>query len=552
VTATPTRMGPAPTDRAGPAPPATAEPSRVDRRRRLAAWLIPLAIFLAAFVPRAQSVGMPSADEPAWLNRSTHYLDAYSSLDLTNATSISEGKGTMPGITVAAVGAAGKVLWSVSRDLGLADDRYPFTESRRGLELAQLIAALVNALLIVALWWVLSQWINRRVATVAAVILAAEPFLVLHGARLTTDSFVTLFGALGTFAAAAALGIPRVQHDVKRRRALAIIAGIGLAGAVASKLSFLSVLPFVAGLLVLAAVHRPRLERRELVGVLLAITASAMVFLAVLWPALFLDPAGQITVMRTSADQVGIERVQFFFGEATLDPGVWFYPVVMAFRSTPWLFLLTLASPVAVWFRRTRPYAVLMLLYALVPLVVITTASLKYDRYALPLWPAAAVLAALVVEVAVVSLIRRAPNARRIVTPVLGGLLVLVALSSLRVVPDAGVYANPLLGGGAAAQDAIIIGGPSASRVGEFIQDREGDDCGRRRIFATRYGGHLRFPCGEVVTDPATLRSGDYLVVDRLTIARGKAKLEDFLEYGRLVAHVRRRGVDLADIIQVP
>ena len=97
---------------------------------------------------------------------------------------------------------------------------------------------------------------------------------------------------------------------------------LGLAGAVASKLSFLTVLPFVAGLLVLAFLRRPRLERREIVGVLLATTISAVVVLAIAWPALFLDPLGQLAVMRTSADQVGIERLQFFYGKVTDDKDV--------------------------------------------------------------------------------------------------------------------------------------------------------------------------------------------------------------------------------------
>jgi hypothetical protein len=302
---------------------------------------------------------------------------------------------------------------------------------------------------------------------------------------------------------------------------------------------------------VLAVLRRPRLERREIVGVLLAITASAVAVLAVTWPALFLDPTGQFAVMRTSADQVGIERLQFFYGKVTADPGFSFYPVVMAFRSTPWLFLLGLASPLAFIRRRTRPYAVLMVLYCLVPFVVITFASLKYDRYTLPLWPAGAVLAALVVDVMAHELGRRVPPVRRFLAPAIGVLLVGITLASLTVVPDAGVYANPLLGGGPAAEDAIIIGGAAASRVGELIQDREGDACNRRQIFATRYGGHLRFPCGKLIADPAQLKAGDYLVVDRLTLTRGKAHLEDFLKYGKLVAHVRRRGVDLADVILV-
>ena len=522
-----------------------------ERRKRTVAWLLPVLVFLAAFVPRLQSVGSASSDEPAWLRRSVHYVNAYTTLDLTNATSISEGGGTMPGITTAAVGGTARLLWSATRGLGISDDKFDFDESRRGLFMAQTLMALVNALLIVGLWWVLWRWINRRVATVAAVILATEPFLLVHGARLTTDSFVMLFGALGAFATAAALGIPRVQQNLTRRRNLAIVAGIGLAGAVASKLSFLTVLPFVAGLLVLAFLRRPRLERREIVGVLLATTISAVVVLAIAWPALFLDPLGQLAVMRTSADQVGIERLQFFYGKVTDDPGFWFYPVVMAFRSTPWLFLLGLASPLAFIRRRTRPYAVLMVLYCFVPFVVITFASLKYDRYTLPLWPAGAVLAALVVDVLAHELGRLVPQTRRFLGPAIGVLLVGITFASLTVTPDAGVYANPLLGGGPAAEDAIIIGGAAASRVGELIQDREGDACDDRRIFATRYGGHLRFPCGKLVDDPAKLRTGDYLIVDRLTLTRGKADLEDFLDRGRLVAHVRRRGVDLADVILV-
>ena len=213
------------TETTGPTGPATPAAATADRRETGADGACcvadPTRDLPGRIRPRLQSVGMASADEPArGSDRSTHYLDAYSSFDLTNATSISAGKGTMPGITVAAVGAAGKVLWSASRHLGLADDRYPFTDSHRGLvdrpgdhgvrQRAADRGALVGP----------ARWINRRVATVAAVILAAEPFLIVHGARLTTDSLVTLFGAVGTFALAAALGIPRVETDVRRRRTL--------------------------------------------------------------------------------------------------------------------------------------------------------------------------------------------------------------------------------------------------------------------------------------------------------------------------------------------
>ena len=193
-----------------------------------------------------------------------------------------------------------------------------------------------------------------------------------------------------------------------------------------------------------------------------------------------------------------------------------------------------------------------MALYCVVPFLVITFASLKYDRYTLPLWPAGAVLAALVVDVIAHAIAARVPAARRFLAPAIGVLLVGITLASLSVVPDAGVYANPLLGGGPAAEDAIIIGGAAASRVGELIQDREGDRCDQRRIFATRFGGHLRFPCG-------TRRRGPGQAPSRRLPRRGPAspsraaaaRSPTTCRAAGCVAHVRKRGVDLADVIQV-
>ena len=138
----------------------------------------------------------------------------------------------MPGITLVAVGGAAKVIWSVADTVGVIDaGGRPFDESRDALVIAHLLVALVNALLVVVLWWVLRMWSNGRVAIVAAAIVATEPFLALHGARFTTDSFVMLFGAIGTFALAAAFGIPKTITDPGRRRLVAIVAGVGLAGA---------------------------------------------------------------------------------------------------------------------------------------------------------------------------------------------------------------------------------------------------------------------------------------------------------------------------------
>jgi hypothetical protein len=513
---------------------------------------VPAALFLVAFLLRLLAISAVSGDEPLWLSRASHYIDAYTSLDLRHATSISTGGGTMPGITVVAVGGAAKIVWSVLNFLGFDTGGHSFVTSPVALSLAHVFIALVNGLLVVALWWVIRAWSNSRVALVATTIVATEPFLALHGARFTTDSFVMMFGAIGTIGLAAALGIPKPIHDLTRRRVTAIVAGAALACACMSKLSFLASVPFLIALVAIAIALRDRgLSGRDIAGVLLMAGMTALAVTMILWPALWTDFGGQLAVMRNSADQVGIERQQFFFGAATAHPGPFFYPVVMAMLATPWLFLLGLATPIAVRARRTRPYAVLMLAYCVVPFLAITLASLKYDRYSLPLWPAGAVLAALVVDLATTELAWRLPRSRALVgIAVLLG-VALVTVTALEIGNDAAVYANPLLGGGATAQDVILIGGPEASQAGQVIAARQHGDCKGLHVFTPMPRGPLEFPCGHVVTTTAELHAGDYIVLDEGSIRRKLVHPAPYRAMGDVVAHVRRRGIDLAYVIQV-
>jgi hypothetical protein len=515
--------------------------------------LIAVGIWLLAFIPRLASVGMPSSDEPAWLARSDHYATAYLDLDFGNAAAASAGsKGTMPGITTVIVGATGEKVWSAARHLGFVEDDEPFGRSRSGLFISQALMAAASAGLIVVLWWVLSRWIGRRVATIAAVLLAAEPFVVLHGARLTTDSFQALFGAIGAFALCATLGVPRRDPNPRARRVLAVLAGVGLAGAFASKVAALTLGPFVLLVLIVALDRDRRRGRgRELVTTLLVAVGSGLIFLAVTWPALWADPGGQLALLRRSSSQVGISRTQFFRGEATNNPGPLFYPYVLAYRSTPWLYLGALVTPLLVIARSTRAHTVLVLGYCVTPFVAITVATLKYDRYSLPLWPAIAILSALALDLGFRAVTQRRPKLHRPAALALAALLAFVWLSGTLVNPDAAAYANPLLGGGPAAARQLIVGGAAVSRAGEIIQDREGEHCDRVRIYATAGTKDFRFPCGRVVDDVAVLEPGDYVVYDQLVSQRGGGPDPTLTSLGPVVERIERRGVHVTDIIQV-
>src|SRR6185295_11120217 len=174
---------------------------------------------------------------------SEHYVEALLSLDLDRATSSTSGHHTMPGITIVVVGGVARVLWGGLRDLGVTS--FPgegFSSSHSALIIAQLLMALATSGLLVLLWWVLTQWSSRIVATTAVLILATEPVLVADNTKMTTDSFLMLFGAIGAFGLAAVLEVPeRTDRQLvgRRRTWLAVAAGIGIGGALASKLTAL-------------------------------------------------------------------------------------------------------------------------------------------------------------------------------------------------------------------------------------------------------------------------------------------------------------------------
>jgi hypothetical protein len=161
------------------------------------------------------------------------------------------------------------------------------------------------------------------------------------------------------------------------------------------------------------------------------------------------------------------------------------------------------------------------------------------------------VIAALVLEHVIELVTSRAPRTRRLVAPLMVVIVSGLWLMVMNVAPDTGLYANPILGGGETAQDVILIGGPATARAGELIRDIEGDRCGELRIFATVSRGRLRFPCGQVVATLDSLRPGDYIVVDTSSLTRGRATLDEYERRGEVVAHLRRRGIDLADVIRV-
>jgi len=537
---------------------ATSQPNRLLRP-----WLQGVLIFLAAFVPRAMTAiaGLSHVDERKWLLRSERYARGYLSFDLPNATSVPSSVTkhlTMPGITTSVVGGFTRVIWGGLRDLGVASfPEESFRDSRSALIISQVLMAGATSGLLVLLWWVLSKWSTRVVATTAVLILAAEPYLVADGTKLKTDSFLMLFGAIGAFALAAALEVPsRTDRRLGRRRRwlLAVVAGIGVGGAIASKAAALTFGPFFLGLVVYAGIRALR-KRGRLRDVIVATGLTLVVaigLLAILWPALWADAAGQLELLRGTARLTSSSHAQYFLGEVTSDTSPLFYFVTVPFRMTPWLFLLVVPSViVGLRVRAVRPFAVVALAYAIVPLLAITLSEKKFIRYAQPLWPVLAVLVGLLVQAIAIWCREQGPRRSHTFEITAAGAMVGLVAYSILVAPYGGTYANPALGGGPVAEQVSLIGGDDNSEAGAFIRDRDGARCAERRIMATARSP-LWFRCGHVTSSVDGLRRGDYIVLFTNDTKRTPEEAVRALRaLGRHVAELRIRGVDIAEIIQV-
>jgi len=435
--------------------------------------------------------------------------------------------------------------------------------------------------------WLTGRLLGRRVALVAGILLAVEPFLVGHSDVLHTDAMVTMFGAVSVLALLAARIPTRpaaepddADPDADAGPPATDAAGTGwslplvaLGGAFAA-LTLLTKSNGVVtalggpGLVVLAAtvseLRAGTLRARDwILGLARAGAVWLGVFLVIgvaLWPALWVAPRTQISLLRRSLLQVGSPNIQFFRGTITTDPGWTFYPVNLGFRLSPWLLVGggVAVAAVGAQLARRRPLgppwvlAVLLSMPA-VYLVAITKASKKFDRYALPVVPFLAILLAVVVVAAVARARRRWPVPDRAVAGVALVATALLVAHTAVLAPYAVSYVNPLVGGQRRAESTILLGwGEGTERLALTVVDREGAGCATTRVAAAQ---RLRaaIPCAELSGLSPDVRLYDYVIVYITLKQRAGTKgIEKALrQHAEVVDRFRIDGVTYGTLWQV-
>jgi 4-amino-4-deoxy-L-arabinose transferase-like glycosyltransferase len=541
---------------------------------------MPLALFLLALAPRAVAPGrFVTVDEAYhWFERARLFLRAVRAGDWAATNLVGH-----PGVTTMWLGALGVAAHQTLAGWGLA--AWPDPELLRVM--LRLPVALATSLCVALGYGLLRRLLPARVALLAALLWAGDPFLVAHAQLLHVDALLTSFMTLSLLAALLAFGLQGGPGGGLRWPAL-------VASAVAGGLALLTKSPAIVllpmvGLVALAAAWRGSgsADRRSKVGdgsrpilglrssilmVLAWLGIAALVWIA-LWPAAWVDLPGAIgSVVHQAQSDGGAPHGwgNFFLGRAVADPGPLFYPLAVALRLAPWT-LIGLLGYFGFWILdwrlgrdriiQNRSLLGMLALFALLFALMITLAAKKFDRYALPIFPILDILAAagliriLDVRYWMLDWLGKSnilhPTSNRVWLFV----ILVLAANLAWFHPYELAYYNPLLGGGPAAARLIPVGwGEGLEQAGAFIAAQPG---GAKRPVATWYRPALK-PYIEAPLVPL----GDVLIPGRAGYAvlyidqvqrRDDAAATDWLRAHLTPIHtVRIHGIDYAEIYQVP
>ncbi len=444
----------------------SASPVRAAATQGTGERLFICAIALLSFALRVRSIDVPiNLDEALWVQRGALFVGEL--LDV-------RPEGTYvrphPGVTS---------MWLVGASLTAqcltSDTPPPSTQSESPLRTClaekattlfhplptyvapRLAQALVTSLLLAYIYVLARRLLGAGAARLAAALLVFEPFFLAYQRFITTDA---LESDLATIALL--LLLLYLRGDGGKRTLLASGAWMGLA--IASKIPVVLLLPVVVLWIVAIeqrawSVFPARGVGRQAADLLLWIAALAGT-IVLIWPALWVAPlevAGRLFAdLRLEAD----ERLQFFLGRTTYDPGPLFYPAVLAYRLSPLLQAGGLASLTALAIpalrrRLERTGELTALAFVPTALVVMLTlaGATKFDRYLLPALPALALVAAGGWS----WILGRLETTRwKACGPLAVGVGQLVLLWSH--FPYCLTYYNPLLGGTPAAETVLALG----------------------------------------------------------------------------------------------
>ncbi len=468
--------------------------------------LLTLAVFLLALVPRVLGLAVFwTIDEPFYYDCSVLFGRALKAANWAETLG-PPGTAGVPSVTTRWLGLIGIGLGYayrfLLRTLGLLPASSPpgYPRGLEALALARLPGVLVTALAITLAFVILRRVAGRRVAVVAAVLLALDPLYLALSRIVGNDALHASFALLAILA----LGLSFLRAD--RRWMLVFGACAGLAFLSKSPaLVLLPLLPVLAALLSFVLLDRPRSFLWS-AGAVVVGYATTGVVAAGFWPVLWVQPVATLRGIFEFSGKAP-SGGNFFLGRFNPDPGLLYYPVSIALRLNPFAVagLIAALIAVAIWLgrgaRRPAPsvviWTILLGTFAAAYLVLLSFGPKKSDHYALPIILASDVAGAFGI-LALGDWLARAVRTNTRGVALVGG--VLVAAYGVYTAVWAYPYYSP-------AYNPLIGGLPVAART-EMVGWGEGIE---------RAAAYLRSQ-----PDASSLRVGGYTMVDLPGYFRGR------------------------------
>ena len=345
----------------------------------------------------------------------------------------------------------------------------------------RLALAVVNTIIIFITFWPLQRIYHNFIAVTATILMALDPFLLTQSRVFRTEGLTTGLMILS------ALVI--MVYAKQRQNRWLILSGLLGGLATLTKITSLYLLPF-AGLTLLTwslFMDKPDIwtTLKSTARDIFVWSLVLVVTFFVLWPVLWVAPLTVFSemygIMVLSAQEAsatwGAEGEFFFWGEIWRDdPGILFYIVSLAYRTTPiiWLGLIaTLSGLIAIWVCRWGNTklpefleglasligpTLLVSAYVFFYFIAMSLGASKVDRYLLPVFPGLSILAA-VGFLPIAALLGKISGLNPLKNWVIWGVLLIgSAWLSLPHHPYYFSYWNPLLGGGQGAAKILPIG----------------------------------------------------------------------------------------------
>jgi 4-amino-4-deoxy-L-arabinose transferase-like glycosyltransferase len=472
-------------------------------------FIIPLALFVVALLPRLPGLGrfVITDEHTNIFIAGSQVLEAFLAGDL-RATYWHFYPGvTMSWLTDLGLG----VQYLLATTTGATRQpitEYIFGEMNTLLVAARLPFVLLTALSVPVIYLLARRLVSPSVALPAALFIAFDPFYLAHSRVNHGDAPVAVFMVVSLLSLliyvqspARFLAGPRFWAVIANPWVILSAVFGGLAGLTKAPGQFMALfLIGLAGLFILLDVWRKqqpfiRAALNWLVVVAVWGGVSFLVFV-LLWPSMWVDPVGTLTQMLTETfGKVEAGHLVYFRGQATLNPGPWFYPYITAFRLTPVILigvLLSLPLLVPAVARRTTIFTVteekdaagqandrgltLLLLWLFVISLWLfgNLSPKKQDRYLLPVYPVLSLIAAIGWSgVLSLTLEQLGRPTRWLQAFVVTGLVLLHAIPVVTYYPYYLTYFNPLLGGPQQAVKTTLIGwGEGMEQVGAYLNSR--------------------------------------------------------------------------------